>query len=251
MMATVASHIRPVSDRRFFSAMAFAMAATAFVGFAPTYYLVELNNGPTPLLTTRLHVHATLSSAWMILLIVQTQLIASGRRDVHRALGFAGAGLALATVITGVIVALESERRVHTAANAGTLADPYVFLMFPLMSVGLFALFVLLAVVKRKQPDTHKRLMILATVSLIGPAIARIVTMAVQGFGFVGLPGVVGAVILMNAFIAALAVRDFKTRGHLHPATLWGGGFFLITEPLRFVVAYSEPWQSFAASVMR
>jgi hypothetical protein len=92
--------------------------------------------------------------------------------------------------------------------------------------------------------------MILGTVSLMGPALARIVTMAVKGFGLVGLPGVVGAVLLMNVFIAALVIRDFKTRGHLHPATLWGGGFFLLTEPLRFVVAYSEPWQSLARAMM-
>lgn len=249
-MATVASHVRPLSDRRFFSTMAFALAGTAFVGFAPTYYLVELNNGPTPLLTTRLHVHAALSSAWMILLIVQTQLVAIGRRDIHRMLGIAGAAVAVATVITGIVVALESERRVHTAANAGTLADPYVFLMFPMMSVGLFGFFVLLAVLKRNRPDTHKRLMILGTISLIGPAIARIVTMAVRGFGFVGLPGVVGAVLLMNVFIAALALRDLKTLGRLHPATLWGGGFFVLTEPLRFVVAYSEPWQALAQRLM-
>jgi hypothetical protein len=51
-------------------------------------------------------------------------------------------------------------------------------------------------------------------------------------------------------FIVALAIRDFKTRGQLHPATLWGGGLFVLSEPLRFVVAYSEPWQSFARMLM-
>ena len=249
-MATLAAHVRPLSDRRFFTGMAYALAATAFVGFAPTYYLVGLNASPTPVLTGRLHVHAALTTAWMLLLIAQTQLVAAGRRDVHRVLGFVGAGLATATFVTGVFVALNSGRRVHTAATADTLADPYVFLMFPMMSVCLFGVFVLLAVVKRNRPDTHKRLMLLATVSLIGPALARIVTMAVKGFGLVGVPGVVGAVLLMNVFIAAIAIRDYKTRGSLHPATLWGGGFFLLTEPLRFVVAYSEPWQNFARHLM-
>jgi hypothetical protein len=249
-MVTVASHVRPLSDRRFFAGMALAMAATAFVGFAPTYYLVGLNDAPTPVLTTRIHLHGAFATAWLLLLIVQTQLIAAGRRDLHKILGFAGAAVAVATLVTGITVALESERRVHTAANAGTLADPYVFLMFPMMSVGVFSVFVLLAILKRHRPDTHKRLMLLGTISLIGPALARIVTMAVKGFGFVGLPGVVGAVLLMNVFIVALAIRDFKTRGQLHPATLWGGGLFVLSEPLRFVVAYSEPWQSFARMLM-
>jgi apolipoprotein N-acyltransferase len=165
-------------------------------------------------------------------------------------LGFAGAAIAAATAITGIAVALESERRVHTVANAGTMMDPYVFLMFPTMNIGLFALFVGLAILKRNRPDTHKRLMLLGTISLIGPALARLVTMAVKGLGMVGLPGVVGAVLLMNVFIAAIAIRDLKTRGRLHPATLWGGGLFVLSEPLRFVIAFSEPWQAFARALM-
>jgi hypothetical protein len=92
--------------------------------------------------------------------------------------------------------------------------------------------------------------MLFGTVSLIGPALARLVTMSFTGIGFVGVPGIVGAVLMMNVFIAAIAIRDFKVLGRLHPATLWGGGFFLLTEPLRFVVAYSEPWQSLARALM-
>jgi hypothetical protein len=249
-MVSVAAHVRPLSDRWFFGAMAFTLAATAFAGFAPTYYLVSLNDSPTPVLTARIHVHAGLSTAWIVMLIVQTQLIAKGRRDLHKILGFAGAAIAAATVITGIMVALQSERRVHTAANAGTLMDPYVFLMFPMMSIGLFAIFVALAIFKRNRPDTHKRLMLLGTISLIVPALARLVVMAVKALGIVGLPGVVGAAVLTNAFIAAIAIRDFKTRGYVHPATLWGGGLFVLSEPLRFVVAFSEPWQTFARALM-
>lgn len=249
-MVSVAAHVRPLSDRRFFSAMALALAATAFLGFAPTYYLVGLNDSPTPVLTPRLHVHAGLTTAWMLMLIVQTQLIGRGRRDLHKMLGVAGAVIAAATLISGIIVALASERRVHTAATAGTLMDPYVFLIFPTVSIGCFALFVGLAIIKRNRPDTHKRLMLLGTISLIGPALARLVTLAVKGLGMVGLPGVVGAVLLMNVFIAAIAIRDLKTRGHLHPATLWGGGLFVLSEPLRFVIGFSEPWQAFARAVM-
>jgi hypothetical protein len=249
-MVTVAADVRPLSERRFFAGMAFALAATAFVGFAPTYYLVGLNDATTPVLTSRLHVHAGLSTVWMILLIVQTQLVAAGRRDIHKMLGFAGVAVAVGIIVTGIIVALAAERRVHTLENADTLADPYVFLMFPMMSVGLFAIFILLAICKRNRPDAHKRLMMLGTISLITPALARMVNMTLKGFELVGLPGVVGAVLLLNVFIAAIAIRDIRTRGRLHPVTLWGGGLFVLSEPLRFVVAFSEPWQAFARMLM-
>jgi hypothetical protein len=249
-MVSVAAHARPLSDRWFFGVMALAFAATAFLGFAPTYFLVALNDSPTPVLTPRVHVHAGLATAWIAMLIVQTQLIAAGRRGLHKMFGFGGAAIAAATTATGIMVALASERRVHTAANAGTLMDPYVFLMFPMMSIGLFAVFVGLAILKRNRPDTHKRLMLLGTTSLIGPALARLVTMAMKGLGMVGMPGVVGAALLMNVFVAAIVIRDFKTRGRLHPATLWGGGLLVLSEPLRFVIAFSEPWQTLARALM-
>lgn len=74
-MVIVAADVRPLNDRRFFGAMALTLAATAFVGFAPTYYLVGLNDSPTPVLTPRLHLHAALSTAWIVMLIVQTQFL--------------------------------------------------------------------------------------------------------------------------------------------------------------------------------
>ena len=138
----------------------------------------------------------------------------------------------------------------HTDANADTLADPYVFLVFALASVGLFAFFATLGVLNRHRPDRHKRLMLLATMSLITPALARIVTQIVQGAGIVGVPGVVGAAILVNVFLAALVIHDLATRRQLHPVTLWGGGFFLLSEPLRFVIGFSAPWQAFAKTLM-
>jgi hypothetical protein len=92
--------------------------------------------------------------------------------------------------------------------------------------------------------------MILATSSLIIPALARTVTQAVSGMGLVGVPGVVGALVLLDVFLVALAVYDYNTRGRLHPVTLWGGGFLLLSEPLRFAIGFSEPWQSFARAVM-
>lgn len=249
-MVSVASQVRPLSDRRFFTGMALAMAGVTFFGFAPTYFLVGLHDGPTPVLTPRIHIHGALCTAWIVLLIVQTSLIAAGRRDIHRLLGIAGAAIGVAVFISGIFVAINSERRVHTAATADTLADPYVFLIFGFTSVSLFALFATLGVLQRHRPEAHKRLMLLATASLIVPALARIVTQVVQGAGIVGVPGVVGAVLLLNVFLAAMVVYDLTMRGRLHPVTLWGVGFVVLSEPLRFAIGFSAPWQAFARMLM-
>jgi hypothetical protein len=192
------------------------------------------------------HLHGALSTGWILLLIVQTRLIAYGRRGIHKLLGMTGAGLGAAILATGIFVAIHSERRVHTAATADTLADPYVFLIFPFASVSLFALFVTLGVLKRSRPESHKRFMLLATANLIIPALARIVTQATQG----AVPGVIGAVMAVNVFLIAMAIHDLYTRGRLHPVTLWGGAAVLISEPLRFAIGYSASWQELARALM-
>ena len=129
-MVTVASRVIPASDRRFFSGMAIAMASVTFLGFAPTYYLAGFNDSPA--LTPSVHLHGLLSTAWIVLLLIQTRLVAAGHRDIHKKLGILGVAVATSIVVMGTLVAINSERRVHTAITAGTLADPYVFLIFPI-----------------------------------------------------------------------------------------------------------------------
>jgi hypothetical protein len=236
---------RLLSERRFFTGMAVAMAATAFVGFAPTYYLAGWNSAPTPALTPSVHLHGAACTAWVLLLVVQTGLIAAGRPDIHRLTGIAGIGIGAVILFSGIYVAIHSVRRVHTDANAGSLADPYVFLVFPFAAVSIFAFFAILGVANRHSPDTHKRLMLLATMSLLGPALARIVTRTLPA-----VPGAIGALVLINIFLAALVAYDLAARGRLHPVTLWGGGFLLVSEPLRVALGFSAPWQAFARMLM-
>jgi hypothetical protein len=91
-MATLARP-RPAlnAERRFFTAMAAALLVTVFVGFAPTYYLLPFFDGVTSrgvaaseALTPLVHVHALVFSAWLILFIAQTGLVAARRTDIHR-----------------------------------------------------------------------------------------------------------------------------------------------------------------------
>jgi hypothetical protein len=250
MVASVAPQTRLLNERMFFTGMALAMALAVFVGFAPTYYLAALNDARTPVLTPSVHIHGALSTAWILLLIVQTRLIAAGRRDIHRLAGLAGVLVGVAILVSGIFVALNSERRVHTEATADTLADPYVFLIFPFMTVSLFAVFAAFGVLNRRRPDIHKRLMLLATANLIVPALARVATQATTAMGLAGPKGAVGGVLLLNVFLAGLVIYDLTTRGRLHPVTLWGVGIIVLSEPLRFVIGFSAPWQAFARMLM-
>ncbi|HYC33589.1 MAG TPA: hypothetical protein VEB59_14970, partial [Gemmatimonadales bacterium] len=73
-------------DHRFFTAMAVTAALIVFVGFAPSYYLRSyFGAGREP--SALVHLHGVLSTAWILLFVVQTSLVGAGRTDLHRRLG--------------------------------------------------------------------------------------------------------------------------------------------------------------------
>jgi hypothetical protein len=235
---TMAAGLRPArnlrGERRFWTGMAIAMAAVAFIGFAPSYYL-RSRFGAGPQLTPQLRLHGVLMTTWVVLLVAQTSLISAAQVRWHRRLGVAGIVLAAALVVLFTQVTIDR-------ARAGVLGPGFVpplqFLAIPLMSVVVVPVLLAAAVYYRRRPDYHKRLMMLANVEIITPAAARIAILC----GLGPLPGFFG----MDLFVAAIAVRDWMTRGRLHPATLWGGLFLILLQPIRFAISGTAAWLAFA-----
>ena len=244
MATRAAPQARFTGERRFHTGMALAMATVTFIGFAPTYYLSGLNPAARPLIPI-VHLHGALCTGWVLLLVLQTSLIGMRRPDLHRSFGIAGVAIAFAILVSGPFVALFHQRRIHTPLTAGTMNDPQVFLVYPMAVLATFALFVIAGLVNRNRPQVHKRLMLLATISLVIPALARISIRLIPG-----MPGVFGGMAMANLFLVAMIVHDLRQRGSLHPVTLWGGGLLLLSEPLRVAIGFSAPWRAFAAAAM-
>jgi MFS family permease len=139
-------------DRRFFTGMAIAAAVSAFVGFYPTYYLKPFYG--TPALPPLVHLHGILFTGWIILLITQTSLVAIRRTDLHRRLGVGGAALAGLMTVVGYFTAIG-------ALHRGTMNAQ--FLVVPLASVVVFPVLVGAALMLRRKPEAHKRLIWIAT----------------------------------------------------------------------------------------
>jgi len=72
----------------FFTGMALAVVATVAAGFAPTYYLKPLVTSPA--LPPLIHLHGALFTAWVLLFLAQTSLVAAKRTDLHKRLGIGG-----------------------------------------------------------------------------------------------------------------------------------------------------------------
>jgi len=236
MATPMTSSDRASSERRFFTGIALAILATVVVGFSRSFFLRPLfPDWPSPS-ETIFYVHGAAFSAWIALLVAQTSLVAGQRTDLHRKIGPYGAALAVAMVVLGTVGGLVAARRATGFTEVPI--PPLQFLAIPIFDMILFAAFVWLAIAQRGNPQTHKRWMLLATVNLVTAAIARWPgVLALGPLAFFGLT---------DLFIVALAIWDFRTRGRLHPVTLWGGLLIIVSQPLRLVVSGTEGWLAFA-----
>ena len=237
-MATLAvGHGRGSAERLFYTGVAVAMFAAVFLGFARSFFLRPwFPEVPAPTEPV-FFVHGVAFTAWLVLLVVQPALVAARRTDLHRKLGWTGAGLAAAMVALGTFGALVAARR--PTGFVGISLPPLQFLAVPLFDMALFAAFVALAVAKRRDSQSHKRLMMLASVNLLAAGIARWPFAMMQA----GPPMFFG---LSDLFIVALVAWDLASRGRLHPVTLWGGLAIVVSQPLRLVLSGTGAWLAFA-----
>lgn len=222
-------------ERRFFAGMAVAFALTVLAGFSRSYYFNGAA-GERFELSPLLHWHGAVYTAWMLLLVVQTLLVAARRTDLHRRLGVAGVALAGGMIALGSAVAI-------TRTASGAIADqgvpPLLFLAVPLFGMVVFGALVGAAVVLRRRSAFHKRLMLLATLELVTAAVSRLPY--VEDWGPAGFFGVT------DLFVVAIAAYDYATAKRIHPATLWGGLVLVASQPLRLAIGGSPPWLAFAA----
>ncbi len=230
-------------DRVFYSSMAVAMALTVFIGFAPTFYLRFYFRAVTVTGATSLsrlaQLHGALFTSWVVLFIVQTALVRKHRVAVHRRLGIAGVVLAAIMTVVGVSTAVRAAAR--GAAPPG--ADPLAFLAIPIGDMVMFPIFVASAFWLRRNQEAHKRLMLLAYISIMAAAVAR-------------LPGVLplgplGFYALAFVFLLIAIVYDLVSRRRVHPAYIWGGALLVASVPLRLMASGTETWRAMAELLVR
>ena len=216
-------------DRVFHTGMAVALLITAIAGFGPTYFFKPVLASPP--LSPLLHIHGLVFTAWLVLLIVQSGLVRAHRIDLHKRLGIGGAVLATAMVVLGVMAAVYGARHGRSADGM----EPLAFMIFPFGQTLLFGGFVGAALWKRRQPELHRRLILLGTICLMTPAISRIVDHRA-----------VLASLLTLIFVVVAMIHDWKSSRRVHPLYIFGFAILLISGPGRAAFANTEAWQAFA-----
>jgi hypothetical protein len=200
---------------RFFQGMSIALLVLVLWGFGRTLFLRPLFDVP-PMSTWFLYLHGIVMTTWFALLVVQTSLVNAGRTDLHRQLGVFGAvvasavfALALATTLgfpahvkAGRISSVETLGQLDFAAVSGIVWTD-------LGALVLFATFVAGGLRARRRPDFHRRLMLLAAIAVVLPAVARI-----QPF--------IAGIAALGAVLLGLLAYDIYDRRRPHVVTLLG-----------------------------
>lgn len=177
-MSTISTPPVAVADRRatararprFYVGLAGFMAAIVLVGFWPSYFGPLLRGNVTRPLV--IQVHGIIFVGWMALLVTQVLLAAGGRVDLHRKVGRLGIVYGCIVVAMGIVVG-PAASVIHIRAGEWTRDQGAGFLLTTFGDMLLFGGFFGAAVAYRRRPETHKRLMVAATVALLFAAVGR------------------------------------------------------------------------------
>jgi len=236
--------VASLSKNRFFLNTTIAIAVVVFIGFSRTFYLRAFFPDAQDFAAKEpiFLFHGAIFTAWFVLLILQSTLVARRSVALHRSVGWLGLALAAAVVLLGIQGARVAANRPDGFIGVDFPSEQ--FFVIPFTTMVFFGIFVALAAAYRGRPDYHKRFMLLATVNLLEAAIIR--------FPFEFIPAYAPLTTFGPAllFILALGIHDRRTLGHVHRVTLWGGIAIALSLPVAFLLSGTQPWLGFAAWVL-
>lgn len=230
------SRISP--ERFFFFSITILIFAAVFYGFVSEYVQFRAEYFPFPSLLV--YIHAALFFSWMLLLLAQASLVSAGRVAWHRGLGLAGCFLLCSMPIVGALTVTVAVA--HNRFPPG-FDGPWVFYYDSIASLLAFAGLAYFALRYRNSPETHKRLILLATLVIGEAGIFRWPVHWIHEISH-------GVTMVTYFFLLLIVLYDFSSRKRIHPATLWGGLFLILYEETQSLIGHSQVWHSVASWIL-
>ena len=243
-------------DRWFYIGAAVFMLLLSVTGFGPSFVEQGKRTAPPQTLVIA---HGFVAAMWLLLFLAQATLIATRRTAVHRRMGRAAPLVAALMIVFGYVTVIEFARRGYDLSGDLQRAPlppgippptPEEFvarILAPLLAFVNFGILTAVGLWFRNRPEVHKRLMLLALVSLALTPLIHLSGNVVGRWPSLsgGLSIAVPAVFILVLFIGA--VHDKLSRGRIHPISLWVP-ILLIVElfGLNPVVMESKTWGEFA-----
>lgn len=223
--------------RRFYFVMAVLAAAVVAYGFSRT--IDEGLIHPSFVIPLILYVHVALFVGWILLLIVQTGLVQARQVKLHRKLGLSSVGFGVALPIVGIWVSIVMAR--IEAQQGDAHAGP--FLAIPFADMLFFAVLFGLGVWYRKSAETHRRLMLMAALSLTGAGFGRFPSFIVPHGGWFYLA--------VDVMIFAGIARDLIVQRRVHRVYQIGVPLLMMGQLLAIWIRYSDWWAVMSQGLLR
>ncbi len=225
------------ADPHFFAAFVVLCWLGFAMGFGPAILgrVQGQADYPAPLI---LHIHAAAYVGWLLLLTVQVLLIRTAHHTTHRKLGLIAVVLIPVMVLSGFFSEVYSQRYYLSHPP-----DSQAFFIIPIWYVIGFGTLAGSAIAHRRDSPAHKRLILLATILIIGAAYARWWGDGLErmvGDGYLGLliHSYTGTTLLL---LLAMA-HDLRTRRRIHPVYRWAVPFILAGEFVTTIAYHSPAW---------
>lgn len=226
-------------ERIYFSGMAILLCVIVVIGFSPTYYAAGMLRAPLP--SPILHIHGAVFTLWMLVYLAQSALVSARRVAWHRALGTFAFLLPPIMIVLGVIAAIDALKR---GVRIGDL-DPAVSLAIPLIGIATFTPVIFFAWRDRRRPDSHKRLVVLATIGLADAALGRF------PWASMGLSPAAGAVIGLAIVLAFPLAYDIYSLRRIHRSTMWAAPLIFVAGAFAVPIGMTPAWHAFAGFLDR
>jgi hypothetical protein len=234
-------------SHRFSVQMAYACAVVGVIGFAPSYWVPLLTG--TIALPPIVHLHAIVFYTWLTLFVVQSHLVVTRRVTRHRELGVFAVAVVTAMCFVGVAAAIHSMKQ---SATAGFGEHARAFSVVPITGIFFFAALFAVALLNVAHKDVHRRLMLIATVSILNAAVGRLFAMAVGApppAASAAPPPIfftIPAGLLADLLLIPAMWHDKRRLGYVHRTYWIGGAALLASQFLRVPIGNSAWWQAFA-----
>lgn len=243
-------------DRWIFVAMAAWFIVVVLAGFVPDALgkIAAVKAGQRPPFPLIMHVHAVLMGSFLLLLLAQSLMMATGRCALHKQVGIAAFILVPALVVVGIILAPTMYHQVWNGAHFGppqvqAALTPVVpqlenILLLQIHAGILFALFMTMALwVRSANSGFHKRMMFLATAVPLAASIDRMWWLPNTS----GPMGTDGYILLA---IAPLFVWDVIRNRRVHEAYLVWGAIYLPASLIMYRLWDTPFWHATARQIM-
>ena len=233
------------ADRNFFLVFLVVCWVGVIMGFAPavTKRMAGEAQYVAPLI---LQIHAFAFVGWLALLTIQILLVRRLRTHQHKLLGLAGFALLPVMLVSGYASEIFGQRFRFDHGKSD-----FPFFIVPIFYLVAFGILAAIALLLRKNPPAHKRMILLATTVIVGAAYGRWWGEALlNAFGddFGGM--IVNTFAGTNLILAGAVAYDLATRGRVHPVYQAGVPAIIAGEMATSLIYHAPGWLPIAGALV-